>query len=40
MDSLVKNKLMTKPMVSTYEPIEVVLKTPKGGDKHQGSYCS
>ena len=31
MDSLVKNKLMTKPLVSTYQPIEVVLKTPKEG---------
>ena len=36
MDSLVKNKLMTKPLVSTYEPIEVVLKTPKEGTDIKG----
>ena len=36
MDSLVKNKLMTKPLVSTYQPIEVVLKNPKEGTNIKG----
>ena len=31
MDSLVKNKLMTKPMVLPHQPVEVVLKSPKEG---------
>ena len=36
MDSLVKNKLMTKPLVSTYQPIEVVLKNSKEGTNIKG----
>ena len=31
MDTLVKNKLMTKPMVLPHQPVEVVLKSPKEG---------
>lgn len=36
MDSLVKNKLMTKPMVSPHQPVEVVLKSPKEGTDIKG----
>ena len=36
MDSLVKNKLMTKPLVTPHQPVEIVLKTPKEGTDIRG----
>ena len=36
MDSLVKNKLMTKPMVLPQQPVEVVLQSNKEGTDIRG----
>ena len=30
MDNLVKNRLMTKPMVAPLEPVEVIIQAPSG----------